>query len=241
MTAIRALHPLPAGTDPAAAAGYARRLRERPGCLEAECYRAISDPGALYLVALWADQRDHDRHWAKVLADPGDDLVHASVRPDAPEGEPAEFYRHARFHLDRVWVADRFAGQAPKILWPAAGAVRVIIQSSFADPERALPEFAADELATRREPGCLQYLRAQSVEHPEHFLLLELWRDQAVYDAHWHLRLKTGSGRRKAEPAPRRLGANGLEFYRHQPFRHLYDRWLPADVARWSETILWPD
>lgn len=241
MTAIRALHPLPADTDPTEAAGYAQRLRERPGCVEAECYRGIVDQDEVFLVTLWADQADHDRHWASVLADPGDDLVHAAVRPDAPEPAPAEFYRHARFHLDRAWIADRFADQEPKIFWPAAGPVRIIIQSSFADPEGALPELIDNERATRREPGCLQYLRAQSVEYPEHFLLLELWRDQAVYDAHWHLRLKTGSGGRAAEPAPRRLGTNSLEFYRHQPFRHLYDRWLPADVSRWSETIVWPD
>jgi quinol monooxygenase YgiN len=244
MTGIRALHPLPADTDPSEAAGYAQRLRERPGCLEAECYRGIGDQDETFLVSLWADQRDHDRYWTQVLADSGGDpadLVYASVRPDAPEPAPAEFYTHARFRLDRVWVAERFAGDPPKIFWPAAGPVRIIIQSSFADPEGALPALVADELATRREPGCLQYLRAQSVEYPEHFLLLELWRDQAVYDAHWQLRLKTGSGGRKAEPAPRRLGENGLEFYRHQPFRHLYDRWLPADVSRWSETIVWPD
>lgn len=241
MTGIRALHPLPAETDPAVAARFAQSLRQRPGCVEAECYRGIGDQNELYLVSLWADQRDHDRYWASVLEDPGDDLVHAAVRPGAPELAPAEFYHHTRFQLDQVWVAERFADEQPKIFWPAAGAVRIIIQSSFADPDAALPELVADEQATRREPGCLQYLRAQSVEYPEHFLLLELWQDQVVYDAHWHLRLKTGSGRRKAAPGERRLGTNSLEFYRHQPFRHLYDRWLPADVARRSETIVWPD
>jgi len=38
--------------------------------------------------------------------------------------------------------------------------------------------------ATRREPGCVDYRFAQSIERPGRFEVFEEWADQAALDAH---------------------------------------------------------
>ena len=244
MTSIRALHQLVAdGSQDAGLVDYVQRVRKEPGCLEAECYRSLVDPKNVGIVELWQDQHSYGDYWARVLDRPEQDAV-LRTASQHPQGESSsEFYRLQYFYPDRVWVAVDHQDRTQKIFWPTSGSVRIIIQGSQANIDETLPAVLENVRETLREPGCLQFEQFRSIEFPNHMMLLELWRDQAIYDAHWQFRIKTGSGSAGVvrEPAPRQQGSNGLEFYRYQPFTHLYDRWVPANVANWSETVIWAD
>lgn len=243
MTQLRVLHPVTAADD--ALVAYAEWARAQDGCIEAEPYRRTTGDRRGWLVELWADEPAFTSFWRGVLdGGEGGSLLRDSV--SAADAAASEIYHQRSFHKERGWVDDSLPDEGSVIAWPARGAVRVLIVTSVADPDAALTGFGRDEAATRREPGCLEYDWCQSLVDPHHFCLAELWESQPIYDAHWQLRIKVAEAaeRRAASPprrapGPRSLGANSLEFYRHQPFRHHYDRWLPADVAAWSETVSW--
>ncbi|MET8948897.1 antibiotic biosynthesis monooxygenase [Streptomyces sp. NPDC004542] len=241
MTAIRVLHQFHAGEEQEERLlAYTRRLRKETGCLEAEHYRSVVAPASIAVVELWEDQYLYGEHWARALEEAEPDVVLGAVSGRTQSGATSEFYRHEYYQPGRVWLPVAQQGRTQKVFWPAAGAVRVLYQGSPADTDAVLEEVAEGVRETRREPGCLQFEWFRGTEFPGHVLVLELWQDQTAYDAHWLLRISTGSGGDGGEQAPRRQGTNGLEFYRGQEFTHLYDRWLPADVARRSETVVWP-
>jgi quinol monooxygenase YgiN len=243
LPAIRALHQLVADDSQGAElVDYVQRVRKQPGCVEAECYRSVDDPRNAGIVELWRDQHAYGDYWTRVLDSPEQDVVLRAAAQPGPGRAGSEFYRHQYFYRDRIWVPVDHRDRTQKVRWPASGSVRIIIQNSQSNVDTIAPVLLGNARETRREPGCLQFEWFRSIEFRNHMLLLELWQDQAIYDAHWHLRIATGSGGAVArEPAPRQQGSNGLEFYRYQPFTHLYDRWLPADVTRWSETVIWAD
>ncbi|MFG1667698.1 putative quinol monooxygenase [Streptomyces sp. Y7] len=242
MTATRVLHQLTDSENrDAELIEHVQRVRKEAGCTEAECYRSALDPQKVAIVELWQDQYAYGDYWTRVLssADPGPVLRSASSQA---QGESAsEFYRHQYFYPDPVWVAAGHKDRTQKIFWPAGDGVRVIIQTSMPNVDAALPALLENMRETQREPGCLQFELLRSIEFPNHILLLELWPSQQIFDAHWQLRMKVGSDEEAPEPAPRQQGSNGMEFYRHQPFQHLYDRWMPAEVTKRSETVIWPD
>ena len=228
---------------------YTDRLRDTEGCLEAEVYRALDDSRRLALVELWADDGSFGRAWGELLADgrTPSELTSAQPCEGAEHHWFSELYRHG--YADRVsgtWRPAGHAEQAWRVQWPARGRVRVVIQTSTR-PTREEPWPGGVEalLETRREPGCQQFEAFAGVEFEQDGLLLELWQDQATYDAHWRLRTRVrgtaAGGGGRPEQHERGQGRNGVEFYRYQAFLHLYDRWLPAEPEAWSDTVAWPD
>ncbi len=243
MTALRVIHHIDETVDHGHHTARVAAVRARPGVREAEAYAALDGSGRLAVVELWDDEAAFDSHVrdARVATT---DAVLLARHAAGVAATPAEIYRHQPFRNDRVWVAGESApddGAAPPaIAWPARGAVRIVLQLCLVATDELVAALADDEAATRLEPGCRQYGWFRSVETPGHVLLLELWDDQQTYDHHWHLRLKTGPQAIPMTFAERTRGSNGIEFYRHQPFTFLYDRWLPADQQQWSETVVWP-
>ncbi|MFD4506234.1 antibiotic biosynthesis monooxygenase [Streptomyces sp. NPDC058457] len=235
----------------AAWSAYAAGLRDSKGCLEAEVYRSLDDPERLAVVELWEDDGAFGRAWGELLAEgtlpPG--LSSSPPKSVAGAGSVSEFYRHG--YTDRAsgnWLPTSRADEAWRVAWPARGQVRVVIQTSTRPTqEEPWPGGVEALLETRREPGCLQFEVFAGVEFEQDGLLLELWEDQSRYDAHWRLRTRVreagGAGGGGARPVQheRGQGNNGVEFYRHQPFVHLYDRWLPVAPEAWSDTVAWPD
>lgn len=236
--AIRVLHRFSLPSDEndrlIADAQAARGMR---GCLEAEAYRGVRNPEDVAVIQLWADEASHDAHAAAVAA-----RVVPSLAVELAECDRAvtEAYAHEySTPVDGVWTAAS-RGEGHRIVWPARGPVRIIIQSCFADPDTEAPGLVVNEQETRREPGCLEFAWMRGVEHRTHILLTELWSSQRIYDQHWALRRSTGSSGPARQRAERALGRNGAEFYRHQDFRLLYGRWLPRDAEAWSTTVEWP-
>jgi quinol monooxygenase YgiN len=238
MGPIRVLHQLRTDRGDDELASYASEAGAYPGCVESECYRSTRDRETVAVVQLWRGEDAFSAYWAELLGAAGNDLVIGRVGASGAPASTTEFYRHQYFDLDRIWIASTYASQASRINWPAYGAVRIIIQDSLAEFDAELPDLHANTNETHREPGCLQFEYFRGAQYEGHSLLLELWESQQIYDAHWHLRIKT---RRPVtrKKAPRESGKNGREFYRHAGFRHLYDRWLPASVDQWSETVTW--
>ena len=242
MGQLRVLHRIAADDDDLVA--YAAGARSQDGCLEAEPYRPITGNGHALLVERWADESAFSRFWRGAPEGrPGPALLRAAV--SAAAAAPSEIYVRRTFSKQRGWADDALP-DGSVIAWPGRGPVRVLVVTSVVDPAAARAGFGTDEAATRREPGCQGYDWCRSLVDPHHFCLAELWESQPIYDAHWLLRLKVaeaaqarGATPQRRVPGPRSLGENGVEFYRHQPFRHHYDRWLPADVAAWSETVSW--
>lgn len=244
MPQLRVLHPI-AGARAEDLVEYAGWTRAQAGCVEAEAYRRTTANDRGLLVEAWSDEAAYTAFWREVLAGNGPALLRDAA---AADDSPSEIYARRTFHKERGWVDDALPEGGSVIAWPGRGGVRVLIVTSVADPEAALAGFGADEAATRREPGCVEYDWCQSLEDPHHFCLAELWASQPIYDAHWQLRLKVAESREargtqsaRRAPGRRSLGSNSVEFYRHAPFHHHYDRWLPADVTAWSETVSWAE
>lgn len=225
---------------------WAARSRAAQGCTEAAVFRAVDAPERVVVLELWSDEAAYAANWAAVREEKTTRALLSAPAPgDAAAG--SEFYRHARFdRADGVWVPEGRGEEPRTIRWPSSGAVRAISLSSSdpADhgPWPGSPEAAAE---TRREPGCLQFRAYRGLEHPQDIVLLELWTDQIRYDLHWRLRLEArasgtvaGGGNRSG--VPRGIGANGMEFYHHRSFVHLYDRWAPEESDAWSQTVVWP-
>nr|WP_301539755.1 antibiotic biosynthesis monooxygenase [Nocardioides sp. zg-DK7169] len=215
----------------------ARLVRTLPGCREAEAYRSLRDPLEVAVVQLWQDESAHDAYAADVAAATVPSLVAELAARDEVR---TEAYTHEYFSpADGVWTAAS-QGAARRIVWPARGPVRIVIQSCFADPEGEAPALLANERETLREPGCEEFAWMRGVEDARHILLLERWSSQRIYDQHWVLRRRTASGGPARVRAERTHGTNGAEFYRHQQFRLLYGRWLPADPDDFPTTVDWP-
>ena len=148
--------------------------------------------------------------------------------------KPTELYPLARFtRTDGLWhgLDDE---PAHRIVWGNSRPVRVLY--AFSGP--AGSDFANDiqTLETLREPGCEQFEYFVSVDDPSHHLLLELWRDQYLYDRHWDLRLRTGT------PQTTTLDpTDTVEFYRFAQFDCSYGWWHPTaegpDLT--PGTVLW--
>ncbi|GAB7008005.1 hypothetical protein JCM18899A_54840 [Nocardioides sp. AN3] len=218
---------------------YADRLRDELGASEAEAYAAVNDDGLFALVEVWPSQAQYAEHWASAVANPKEDWLLGQLHDAANDMSPSEFYMVEPFGPGAAWTATAIGAQKSAIVWPGRGAVRVVLQIGLTDSAQLRANLVADQMLTRREPGCLQYQWLRSVDVAEHFLLLELWENQFVYDKHWSLRTKTGSAGGEMPMVERKRGTGGIEFYRQQEFTHLYDRWLPADVRSWSETVVW--
>lgn len=233
--ALRILHQFirPTGVDAdALLASEAATLRGLDGCREAEAYRGLRDPEQVAVVQLWEDE---DAYAAHLTAGPATLPVVLAARDEGS----TEIYSHGYFApVDGVWTAESQQGDR-RVVWPARGEVRIVIQTCLADTAAERPALVANELETLREPGCREFAWMSSVEVPGHVLLLETWASQRIYDQHWVLRRRTGSApaRQRGE---RIHGTDGAEFYRRQEFRLLYGHWLPAEPDAASTTVLWP-
>jgi quinol monooxygenase YgiN len=109
-------------------------------------------------------------------------------------------------------------------------AIRVVINTHVRDEH--VDEMVAywrgkNELCSA-EDGNLQYETFRSIVDPNNFALLELWRDQSTYDAHWQAEL--GRPKPSFDRGPRRTGRDGVEFYfQHRYYRHENGIWQVAE------------
>jgi quinol monooxygenase YgiN len=117
--------------------------------------------------------------------------------------------------------------------------VRVLVTITPPNAEAAAAAFAERVEACRRteadEEGCLQYEVFSSRQHPERFVLCELWTNKAIYDKHWQLVTE----RRKNSPPPPSALSMSVEMYEQRIYQVVDGTWMAADPAERSETIRW--
>jgi quinol monooxygenase YgiN len=83
-----------------------------------------------------------------------------------------------------------------------------------------------------REAGCLQYELFQSISHPDHLAMLELWADRAAFESHWQQEMLRPQVRPELIGAPRTRteGRDSVEIYWEQA-EHRYSAsaglWVP--------------
>lgn len=219
-------------------AGYATDVRTVDGLVESEAHVAIDDDAELVIVQVWQSEAAFSAHWESQLEQYRDDPFSRAVLTGAVA---SEFYPlHTFTAVDGAWMTEQHCDRTPRIVWPARGALRLVLTMADGDIDGSLPRMLAEMASAALEPGCEEYRWYRSLENPRAGVVLERWQDQVAFDAHWHLRRKTM--RPQPTPAPGSgLGPRVLEFYRLQEFTHLYDRWFPAELHQRSETVVWPD
>jgi quinol monooxygenase YgiN len=151
-----------------------------------------------------------------------------------------EFYPLVRFQpSDGVWKADA-ATRAETIRWPAAGAVRILIQMT-SDPSSDPAGSIATSVATRAELGCEEFEFFRSIEFPENLALVESWSSPEIYDVHWMARLveQRANPRQRAAPLERRYGENGFEWYSQCRYGASSGIWQPEAAERRMSTVWW--
>lgn len=94
------------------------------------------------------------------------------------------------------------------------------------------------------EEGCLQYEIFRSAQHPNRWVLCELWSSKAIYDKHWQLQQEREKLNPPPPPPPPKPGdtprRSTVEFYVQDVFANVGGVWMPADEAERSETVRWP-
>lgn len=210
-----------------------RELREVAGVAQAELYRTLATAERDHAVAILLESEEH---LAAYLAR----LEESPLLKGLVEEGHTEVYRQQRYQLENgKWVPENPG--VPLIMWPASGAVSIVIQNAC-EPNPEMRSLSAQEIEdTRREPGCEYYAWFENVELENHLMLLEVWKDQAIYDAHWFGRMATAdyrgnSGRIATTP---QRDHSSREFYRLQQFSLHYGRLLPAQISHYSHTVDW--
>lgn len=235
---LRILHEFFDASPLGSLTGEVAALRDEQDCISAEIYRAMGEEDHWALTIIWRDEVSYWSLWDRVLA--GQYPTFGSLARSG--GMSAEFYSRTPYRLEAGrWIPDSAAKAGRRIVWPARGAVRIIIQGAY-QPNADMAELTRLEVEeTRREHGCLAYAWMENIELSGHLMLLELWQDQEIYDHHWEIRNQTvqfrGNSGREARPVTR--GVATREFYRHEAFTHHYDRWQPARIADYSKTVVW--
>lgn len=230
-TPIRVVHRI--AQAPAGLLEDIQAVRKLEGCLQAELYKTLSDTDEDHAVAFLFES---EAAYVELVSALGE---YPALRTTVMDGD-SEIYRQEKYALaDGRWVPE--SGFDGRLVWPAEGAVSIVIQGAY-EPNASMRELTAVEIAeTRREPGCEYYAWFENVELDNHLMLLEVWADQVIYDAHWFGRTKTAdyrgdSGRAPATPE---RGEASREFYRQQAFEFQYGRMVPAQVSRYSESVVW--
>lgn len=160
----------PAAKDTAAAAikQWSEAARKAPGAVRIEVLQGIYRPNQFVVAAIWKDQKALDDAAASDLTK----NIRERLRPQALA--PSDNRFHKGFALT--------ATQAP----PPPGAVFVVTHVDVPPPSREACEALLKQLAeaSRKEAGVVRFDVYQQTNRPNHFTVLEIWKDQAAADAH---------------------------------------------------------
>ena len=156
----------------ATAAGLLRQLaaaaRKDDGNLRFEILERVAPPNQFAIVATWRDQKAFDAYAA------------------SPHGK--EFRDKIKPHLisaidDRQ---NRGMETAPTQIEGGPGAVFVVTHVDVPPPQKddcisALKTLVGD---SRKEAGAVRFEVFQQMSRPNHFSVVEIWKDRNAYDAH---------------------------------------------------------
>jgi quinol monooxygenase YgiN len=160
--------PTEAATTAAAARQYAEASGKEDGSLAFEMFQEIARPSRFAVVEVWRDKKAAEAHGKAAAAT----SLGQKLQPAMIDGFGVR--QHGGFE-----VAAAPKGQIP------AGALYVIthvdVFPAGKDQAAALVKAQAD--AARKDDGNLRYDVLQWDGHPNHFTLVEAWRDRKAFDA----------------------------------------------------------
>ncbi len=143
--------------------------RKEGGNQRLEILQRISPPNQFVMVSIWKDKASHDAH--------------------AAAAHTKDFREKVRPQLvslidDRVHTGFEIAtGPSGKV---AAGAIFVVTHVDVPPPKKDECETALKALATdsRKEAGVVRFEVFQQSNRPNHFTVVEVWKNQKAYDDH---------------------------------------------------------
>jgi len=147
---------------------YGQATRQDAGNVRVEMLRRLDRPNQFTILAAWTDDKAFEAHAAAasttefrdklrpLLASPNDERLHRalSVGPAPAAGAPGALY--AVTHVD-------------------------VIPPRKDDAVTLLGQLAED---SRRDPGNVRFDVAQQTNRPNHFTVVEAWKDRPAFDAH---------------------------------------------------------
>jgi quinol monooxygenase YgiN len=156
-----------------AAAGLLRQLavasRKDDGNTRFDVLQRVGPSNQFAIVAVWKDQKAYDAH-----------LAAAHTKEFREKIKPLLISAID----DRVHNGMEIAGAGTA--GPARGAIFVVTHVDVPPPKKdeciaALKSLVAD---SRKEPGSVRYDIFQQGNRPNHFSVVEIWKNQSAYDAH---------------------------------------------------------
>ena len=160
--------PTEAATTAAAARQYAEASGKEDGSLAFEMFQEIARPSRFAVVEVWRDKKAAEAHGKAAAAT----SLGQKLQPAMIDGFGVR--QHGGFE-----VAAAPKGQIP------AGALYVITHVDVfpAGKDQAAVLVKAQADAARKDDGNLRYDVLQWDGHPNHFTLVEAWRDRKAFDA----------------------------------------------------------
>jgi quinol monooxygenase YgiN len=146
---------------------YREAAGKEAGLRQVEVLQRIDRPNQFVVLAVWADQKAFEAHGASapaaglrtglhaLLASPNDERVHTGLAVGPPAAGGVGAL-HAVTHVD-------------------------VIPPRKDDSLPLLRQLAED---SRRDPGNLRFDVVQQTNRPNHFTVVEVWRDRSAFDAH---------------------------------------------------------
>jgi len=155
----------------ATAAGLLRQLanaaRKEDGNMRFEVLERLAPPYQFAIVSVWRDQRAYDAF--------------------AGGAHNKEFRDKIKPHLISA-IDDRLNGgmeTAPAATASTPGAMFVVTHVDVPPPQKdACIALLKDLVGDSRKEGALRFEVFQQTSRPNHFSVVEIWKDQKAYDAH---------------------------------------------------------
>jgi quinol monooxygenase YgiN len=159
----------PAATQAASAVRqYAEAARKDTGAVRVESVQRIDRPGQFVVAVAWTDQKAFEAHQAgagikaftttlqPLLASPNDTRLHQELAVDATTATRPAGAVYSVTHVD-------------------------VVPPRKDDAVVALKQLAED---SRKDPGHVRFDVVQQTNRPNHFTVVEIWKDRAAFDAH---------------------------------------------------------
>jgi quinol monooxygenase YgiN len=145
---------------------YRDATRSEEGNLRCEVVSRIGQPHHLAVLEVWRDQAAFDAHTRSA----GRAQIRAAI--DAVRGAPID---------DRVHGALSVGALQPG---PAGDAVYVLTHVDVIPPRKDDGVTALRELAEASRPGAIRFEVVQQTNRPNHFTVVEVWKDANAVEAH---------------------------------------------------------
>jgi quinol monooxygenase YgiN len=155
--------------DAAALRQLAAASRKEPGVIRYEAFQRSAPSNQFAIIEIWKDQKAYDAHLAS----------------EAVKGFRAQVEPHLIAPIDERPYVALAVGPTEGAAVPAGGPVAIshvdVIPPKKDDGVAALKALADP---TRKDNGNMRFDVYQQKTRPNHFTVIEVWRDQQAADAH---------------------------------------------------------